>query len=405
MFGTGIQVIMMVAAAVLILLTLGYAFLIGRFALGFRRVRPVRHRSPEPPLPFVSVVVPARDEAAVIGGCVEAILANDYPRDRFEVIVADDLSTDDTPEVVQRFQARFNRESVHALPDGAQEEAMERLRLIRMEENLDEVRAHKKRAIEKAVATARGEIILTTDADCLVQESWIRTMIAFFTPETAFVSGAVLYRTNRSFFEEVQALDFLGLVAVGAGAIGSGRPNLCNGANAAYRRDVFQDLGGYAGLDHLTSGDDELLMQRIAYDTDWQVRFCADRRAVVTTRPSPTLRAFIEQRRRWASKGAHYPHTHLVAQNALVYFFYLILLADLVAALFVPGLWMPVLAAFGLKMIVEAFLIAPACRHFRRMRLLRYFFPAQLLQLPYIVILGAVGALGGYEWKGRRIER
>lgn len=389
-------------AAVLLGSGVVYALVIGSFAAGFQRVRRQRRaRLADHALPFVSVVVPARDEEACIGACLDAILANDYPEDRFEVIVADDLSEDRTAEIVRRTAAR----NPAAVPAGFEDEAAPpRLRLVQMPENAERTRAHKKRAIEKAIGEARGTIILTTDADCVVPPRWIRTMAETFDERTALVSGPVLYPTGGA-AADVAALEFLGLVAVGAGAIGIGRPTLCNGANVAYRKDMFESLGGFSGIDHLTSGDDELLMQKIAYSTDWGVRFCPACEAAVLTEPPRSLSAFFEQRRRWASKGAHYPHPALVATILAIYTFYVSLLGGLLALLFVPGLAVPVLAAFALKVVPEAALLGPACRHVGRGRLMSYFLPAQLLHLPYIVAMGAAGALGGYTWKGRRIER
>jgi cellulose synthase/poly-beta-1,6-N-acetylglucosamine synthase-like glycosyltransferase len=377
-----------------------YALAIGAFAVGFQRV--LRAPRPAPSdLPFVSVIVPARDEEAAIGACLDAILANDYPEDRFEVIVADDLSEDGTAEVVRRTMARVNEPVAAGFEDEA---GPPRLRLVQMPENAGRARAHKKRAIEKAIGLARGEVILTTDADCVVPPGWVRTMAARFDAGTALVSGPVLYPTGGA-AANVMALEFLGLVAVGAGAIGIGRPNLCNGANVAYRKDVFEALGGFSGIDHLTSGDDELLMQKVAYTTDWRVRFCAEREAAVLTEAPGSFRAFFEQRRRWASKGAHYPHPALVAMITAIYVFYVALLGGVFALPFAPGLAAPVLGALALKAIPEAALLGPACAHFGRSRLMATFLPAQFLQIPYIVAMGAAGALGGYEWKGRRVDR
>ena len=377
-----------------------YALVIGAFAVGFRRVlRVPRPASPE--VPFVSVIVPARDEEAAIGACLDAIFSNDYPEDHFEVIVVDDLSEDGTAEVVRRTMARVNA----PVAAGFEEEAgPPRLRLVQMPENATRERAHKKRAIEKAIGLARGEVILSTDADCVVPPGWIGAMAARFDEGTALVSGPVLYPTGGA-AANVMALEFLGLVAVGAGAIGIGRPNMCNGANVAYRKDVFEALGGFSGIDHLTSGDDELLMQKIAYTTDWRVRFCAEREAAVLTEAPGSLRAFFEQRRRWASKGAHYPRPGLVAMIAGIYAFYAVLLGGMLALPFAPGLAAPMLGALALKAIPEAALLGPACRHFGRGRLMALFLPAQFLQIPYVVAVGAAGALGGYEWKGRRVAR
>ncbi|MEM9997966.1 MAG: glycosyltransferase, partial [Bacteroidota bacterium] len=270
--------------AVLLGLAAIYALLLGAFAVGYRRVL----RTPTPPvsgedLPFVSVIVPARDEADCIGSCIDGILANDYPADRFELIVVDDLSDDATPEIVlARIDEVKGVDALHEVPvfAGFEDEESDqaaapdslRLRLLQMPENLERKRAHKKRAIEKGIAHARGDVILTTDADCAVPPTWLRTMMQPFgqvetqadplsdaEPGVALVSGPVLYTVHRPALLQIQALEFLGLVAVGAGAIGAGRPTLCNGANVAYRRDVFDALGGFAGIDHLTSGDDELL--------------------------------------------------------------------------------------------------------------------------------------------------
>ncbi len=385
-----------VFAAVLLGSGLLYALTLGAFAVGLRGV--TRQRETRDASPFVTVIVPARDEAAGITRCLEAILANDY--DRFEVVVVDDLSTDATPDLVRRVMARVKA----AVPAGGEEEGEELLRLLSMPENVDRPQAHKKRALEKGIAAARGEIILTTDADCIVPAGWIRAMAATFDDETALVSGPVLYPTGGP-AADVLALEFLGLVAVGAGAIGIGRPNLCNGANVAYRRAVFEAVGGFGGIDHLTSGDDELLMQKIAYTTPWHVRFCPDPRAAVLTDAPDGAAAFVEQRRRWASKGAHYQHPAVTAVVATVYAFYLALLGGVLALPFAPGLWPWVLAGFGLKAVPEVALLGAMCRHVGRGRLMAYFLPAQLLHLPYIVAMGAAGVLGGYTWKGRRVNR
>lgn len=410
---------MSIAAAVFLAAGTIYALMIAAFGVGFRRVVREHHAlvptSPDVELPFVSVIVPARDEAHAILGCVDSILANDYPADRFEVIVVDDLSEDTTPALVRQRMAEVNASVLAGptAPDG--DEPTPRLHLLQMPDNLERTRAHKKRAIEKGIDLARGALIMTTDADCTVPDGWIRHMAATF-PDlsadphthgvTAFVSGPVLLRPGTSPFLQMQALEFLGLVSVGAGAIGIGRPTICNGANVAYRRDVFEALGGFHGIDHLTSGDDELLMQKIHDTTPHAVRFCADREAAVVTEPVPTLNAFFEQRRRWASKGAHYPNKSLVALFSAIYLFYLGLLIGLPVWLFVPALSPVMLAALALKLIPEAALLGQGAFHFGRKGLFaKYFFVAQLWQIPYIVIASTAGAMGNYEWKGRRVAR
>ena len=388
---------LLTAGVLLLVLSTLYALALSAFAVGFQRVKRnprVGHTVRSAGCPSVSVVIAARNEVGTIAQCLDAIFCNDYPADRFEVIVVDDFSEDDTDDAVMQMQRRL-APSPH------------RLQLVRMSDS--GARAHKKRAIAAGIAKASGTLILTTDADCTVPPSWITTLVATFesTPHStiAFVAGPARFRDGRHPLLRMQALEFLGLIAVGAGAIGAGRPILCSGTNVAYRRAVFDCYGGFSGISHLTSGDDELLMQKIHDTTPYDVQFCASPQAMVVTEPCFSLRAFLQQRQRWASKGAHYPNKRLVAFLVAVYLFYLSLLLSLLALPVVPALWPFVLGALGLKMLSEVALLVPAVLYFGQRHLLPYFFPAQLLHIPYVVVLGAAGSLGHYEWKGRRVPR
>src|SRR5690606_9368629 len=118
-----------------------------------------------------------------------------------------------------------------------------------------------KYAITKAIELASGEIIVTTDADCRMGANWIRTIMAYFDKHDSYlVSSPVAYSEEKSRFERLQTLEFLYLIGLGAAGIGNGNPTTCNGANLAYRRDVFFEMGGFKGSDNLASGDDELFL-------------------------------------------------------------------------------------------------------------------------------------------------
>ncbi len=373
-------------------LTLHYAVVMLRFAQGFA------HVTSAPPLfsedtPFVSVLIPARNEAKVLENGLTSIFANTYPADLYEVIVIDDHSEDDTADVVRHCMGRYNQSE------------QERLRLLELKAAGPIHAAYKKQAIDMAVREARGTLILTTDADCTVGPRWIETMTRPFIPRISFVSGPVLYRIQNHLSDPMQALEFLGLVAVGAGAIGIGRPNMCNGANVAYRKSTFLALGGFSGIDHVASGDDELLMQKIHTAQPGTVYFCANHDAVVHTDPVRSFRGFFEQRRRWASKGGHYPNRWLVAMIAGIYLFYALLLAMTVLAFWYPNLWPWIGLSILIKILAEWPLMWRACRFFRRLWLMLYFIPEQLLQIPYVVVVGLAGSLGRFTWKGRTISR
>ena len=405
---------MTAAGLVLVGLAGAYAWRLGVWARGFARSARETDALAAPPdgaLPSVTVVVPARDEEATIGPCVDSILAQDYPRAKLEVIVVDDDSADRTAAVVRARMAHAPALALAGdeLPEAEwrESEGAGRLRLVQVPENRGRDRAHKKRAIEKAIGHARGELILTTDADCVVPPGWARALAAQFEgPEVAFVSGPVAYRLapGDGLFEYVQAMDFFGVMACGAGAIGAGQPNLANGANVGYRRETFDALGGFSGIDHVTSGDDELLMQKIAYGTPLDVRFCADPGAVVLTDPVRSVRAFVHQRKRWASKGAHYPR-RLQRMLLGVVGFFAALTLSFVALPFVPAFWPWVAAALGVKVVADLAVLVPAARRFGQRRLL-WVYPLHLvLHAPHSVLVGLLGPLGGFEWKGRSVPQ
>ncbi len=129
---------------------------------------------------------------------------------------------------------------------------------------------------------------------------------------TAFVSGPVEFMSNGSFFYEIQKLEFSSLIFVGAGLIGIKSPIICNAANLGFRKSVFFEVGGYNDNLLLSSGDDEFLMQKIARQTNYDIKFCLNKNAIAYTLPNENLSQFYQQRKRWASKGFHYVDKSIV---------------------------------------------------------------------------------------------
>lgn len=376
-----------------VLVALGglYAGQVGAWAWGLRR-----SLAPPPSseaVPFVSVVVPARDEAASIEACVAALLESDYPADRFEVIVVDDFSTDATAARVAAMQHEI----------GSQH-----LRLVRLGERLDdEQQGHKGAALAWGLREALGSVLLTTDADCVVSRGWIRGMTASLGGATGMVAGAVrMDPAGAGLFGTWQALEFAGLVAIGAGALGIGAPFMCNSAALAYPRRLFEVMGlaspGAAALpERVTPWDDELLLLRVADDRRLTARFCGDRGAVVTARPEATVRRFWRQRRRWAALGSRYPGRWRGGVLRGIWLVYAALLVAIAGLPLWPTLWPYVVAAFAIKAMSEMLLLAPFLRHIGQVRLLAWHLPMQIPHALYVVTLGLASLRGAPPWKGR----
>jgi len=299
------------------LLALGYVVPLIFYGVGLRRLirfSPAADRSSNGTSsrrPFVSVVIAARNEEATLGACLDSLLASTYPANLFEVLVVDDGSTDRTHSVAERYAVQ--RESgVSVRIISADNPSGERSRS-----------GDKKAALATGILEARGNILVLTDADCVAPVDWLDLMIRTFDSDTGFVVGPVAFSYHQSAFSKTVALEFAGLAGIAAGSIGMGTPVSCSGASIAFRREAYTEVGGYTGLGHLASGDDELLMHRIDAETNWAIRYCAHSEATVVTRSVDSVGSFLMQRRRWASKVGRYENRVVSLVLVFVYLFVL----------------------------------------------------------------------------------
>ncbi len=427
--------------------------------------------------PNVSVVVAARDEEDTIQRCLRALLAQDYPLERFEIIVVDDGSTDRTAARIRAM-------------------ASEPVRLLSTTAACGHS-GSKKAALTLGIEAARGDIILTTDADCLVPPSWITGMVRYFEADVGLVigfsridltawearapaaqlddgagpeperapasqlddcsgpaperapaaqlddaagaahvggfagrpaghpvmsgarwptersDGAGRAGSRRDWRQEYEATDFLILMGCIAGSTGHGHSMAASGQNLAYRKTVFEQVGGYTGLMHRASGDDVLLMQRVRRQPGWRIVFAASPGTHVLHPPAGSIRAFLRQRCRWASNApcqlSMDPWFFAYMLNTYVLNGLLVLSPLLVAGGLLPVSGM--LAGWLGKILAEGAVFARARRLFGGRALRRSFVLWTLLQPLQVLYVGAVGCAGVFTWKGqahrwgRRVER
>lgn len=363
-----------------LLLLLPYAGLMAYYHRWWKAV-PAFH-PPQAPPQFLSVMVAARNEEAALPRLLDALRRQTYPADRFEVIVVDDHSTDGTAACVR----------AAALPN---------LRLVRPA--VPASHSSKKKAIEAGVAEARGAWIVTTDADCAPPPRWLEEMNGFAAQTGArFLAAPVVFRCNDSLLQRFQALDFLTLQGITAASMAAGFPAMCNGANLAYRLDAFREVGGFAGIDRVATGDDMLLLHKIARRYPGQVAYLKSRDAIVPTEPMPTWRQFLMQRRRWASKTPVYQDRRVIALLVFVYLLNLWFPVCLIASLFHLRYLLMALAFLIAKTLTEFPFVRSVSRFYGLGRLLPFFPLFQPLHILYTVFIGLWSQWGKYEWKGRK---
>jgi len=361
-----------------------YAFFIGRNAWWLARIPcdPV----PLPSLlPKVSIIIPARNEADLISRCLHAAIHQHYPVEKLEVIIVDDHSTDATPVIAGLMASRYpNLHCIH-LPEGEE---------------------GKKAALTLGVWEAEGEIILQTDADCEAGPEWVSHMVAQFRGNTGMVAGPiVLTHDSDSWFQKLQALESMGLVGIAAGSIASGRANMCNGANLAYLRSAFLELGGYEGADRVASGDDELLLQKFRKSSQYRIGFAFCPETIVSTPALPDWKAFKKQRLRWVSKARAYLDKRINLIQMISYLGFLSFPILLIFAYWQPLYGWLALELFALKLIADFYLMLRTAGFFHKLPLLYYLLPLQLVYIPYVLWIGIAGNfVKSYKWKGRWVQ-
>ncbi len=335
----------------------------------------------------VSILVASRNEAHHIGKAVQDLLDQNYPSSLVEIIIINDHSTDETAEIVTSF-SNYG------------------VKLINLNEG-DHLNSYKKKAIQTGIAQSSGDLIVTTDADCRMGINWLKTIVNFYEEnDYRMISSPVAYFDERNLFEKCQTLEFSYLIGLGASTIGNNNPTTCNGANLAYERTAFDAVNGFKGIDDLASGDDELLLHKMAAKYGNKIGFLKNREAVVYTRAKSTLKDFIQQRKRWASKSTRYKNKGIVLLGLTVWLFNLSIILNAILAIIFPSslFWQIFAIQLSAKIVIELLFLFGITSFFKRKQLLVLQPLLSILHIVYIVYIGIAGNSGKYNWKDRMVK-
>lgn len=331
---------------------------------------------------FISVLVPFRNEEMNLERLVHSLSSISYPKEYYEIILIDDHSTDNSLNVARSLISGLDHISV-----------------------INSSGAGKKKALATGVTAAKGEIVLTTDADCEVPMEWLTIVNKIFQDDKVQMAfGGVSMESNNSFFFKLQSLEFLSLIGSGAATLGLGFFSMCNGANLAFRKSAFLAVDGYKGNETLPSGDDEFLARKVINKFPGSLRFVNNKNAVVITSPMSSLAVFVSQRIRWAGKWRYndsFVTKGLAVFIAAVQLAFLYLVVGLL--LKSVSLW-PSFLVVGLKFLMEAIFLSRVSA-FLGTSLSWFAFVCMQFVYPFYVLgIGMTSLRSGYEWKGRSLS-
>lgn len=324
------------------------------------------------------MIIPVRNEVGVIENLLESLSFQKTSQITYEVILIDDHSEDGLYETLAPLQNKFSYP----------------LRIFKLPED----KVGKKSAVTLGVERARYDMILCTDADCLPKSSWISTMVACFTQrQNKMISGPVIMNATN-FIGKIQQLEFAGLIGFGAISLHGDHPGMCNGANMAFSKKAFFEVKGYKGNEHIASGDDEFLLQKIAGKYPDRVEFVKNPDAIITTPAKESFFALIQQRLRWAGKWRFHKSIFIKSSAILSFLDFLLGVLMLLAAIKYPVLWFSLIFRFAGEWIY-----LNAVSRFLRIRSSHFYLLILSIIYPFfVVILGIASIFGKYSWKGRQ---
>ena len=375
-----------IVSIVLLVILLVYVLLIIQLIFGFNKVKSF-HVTDLTPITAFTIVIPFRNEAKNLPNLLESISNLNYPHKMIEIILVDDFSTDNSERICIQWRMKYEHLDTTLL------------------ENLHLSYSPKKDALGRAMPIAKHDWIVTTDADCIVNKNWLLTLDNYIqtNPEASgpeMIVGAVMYRAKNNWFHHFQQLDLMSLQGVTIGSFGIGKPFMCNGANFAYTKKIFSEIGGFGGISDKASGDDVFLLQKAVNTNKEKVHYLKNNDVIVKTKPENDLYKLFMQRVRWAGKSTGYKSSYARFLAVVVLLMNTSLVYGLLFMVYGCFDWRILLIAFLIKYIVDYIMLYKSNAYLRKGK---FFVPiASSVIYPFFSsLVGIYSLFGSFKWKGR----
>ena len=361
-----------VLSVVIILYCVAIVFLI----YGFIKVNTIDYIGLKPKTEF-TIIVPFRNEAENLPVLLDSLSKLNYPMELFEVILVDDESEEEFK--VQRL--KYN---------------------VSVIKNVRVSNSPKKDAIVSAMQIVNTDWIITTDADCAVNKNWLLTLDNYIQlHNVSMIAGAVTYNCKNSFLHHFQQLDLASLQGATIGSFGLKKGFMCNGANFAYTKSLFQALNGFNGNDKIASGDDVFLLQKAVAQFPEKVHYVKSENNIVATKPLNEWKSLFYQRVRWASKTSSYQSRFGKGLGVLVFMGNLSLILGFILSILDLFSFLNIFLLYILKVVVDTVLIYKSQRFLTKIKI-SYLIPSSLLYPFFSTSVALYSLFGQYEWKGRK---
>jgi cellulose synthase/poly-beta-1,6-N-acetylglucosamine synthase-like glycosyltransferase len=365
---------MIVYIVVVLVMGLGYYSLLSKYTELWNSIIPLT--IDDSFVTSVTIVIPFRNEAQNLGALIKSLNDLELGHHQVEVLFINDHSTDN---------------SVNVIADNA----------ISLKYNvLNNSLTGKKEALKLAWQHASGDIVLQTDADCVLPSTWLVSMLHPFANEKVqLVSGPVDFYATTNFWSKMVRLDFNALIAIGAAHITWKKPMLCNGANLAYRKTVLES---FKYKENKASGDDIYLLQHVHLSAPEGICFNQTQDAIVMTSGPQHFREFWNQRIRWASKNGDYDLKQNTVILAFVWFYNVVIVLSFLSLNSVGYTVVAFLVV--LKVLAENKFYRSFSSFFSLSGWFKTILLGQPFHILYMAILPPLSQVIKYQWKERKVK-
>ncbi len=357
----------------ILIISIAYLLQLAIFLVGLSRNPDGKSRHE---YPYVSVVIAARNEEKSLPFCLESVCEQTYPSDKYEVIVVDDGSTDNSKLICEKIALNhLNIKMISSRPDASL--------------------YGKANALACGIEESRGEIILITDADCIVQKTWIESTLARYDENIGLIGGFTL-QTATGPFSGMQSLDWAFILGVAASTAGLHNPLGSIGNNLSFRRAAYDQIGGYRKLKFSVT-EDYTIVQAIVGSKKWRYLYPLDPSHLVESKPCPDFITLLRQKHRWGKGGLDMKPAGFVI---MIIGFSMSILPFLL--LFSGGLLYSALM-LTVKSAADYIFLNKVLSRLDKKDELRWFNWFELYFIIYVVLLPFVVFFGGkVSWKGRK---
>lgn len=334
-------------------------------------------------LSFATIIIPFKNEEKNILHCLESLLNQEgFNNNLFEIILVNDHSKDKSLNILNYKLNKINQNNI---------------KVISLKDGFG-----KKAAIEQAIHIAKGDIIITSDADCYTPNRyWILSILNYFknNKDCRLLICPVLFEGEKT-FQKFCSLEFLSLTAMTSTLAMLKIPVLCNGANLAYYKKDFLTLNPYKDNKQILSGDDIFLLQKFKRKLKRkEIKFIKSNSAVILTQAPENFFSFFKQRIRWASKTKFYKD-----KESSILAFFILFVNIIIIVLFLLYLLKKIefsyfLLFFAIKSIADFLYLFVIALYYKQVKLLSYFLIWSIFYPLYVVLIAIIINFTKENWK------